>query len=127
MQVDAGYRIIGECAWHHSQHLQIVHPDDTVHSLQMRVFSRCYALRRVFAPGCRELGAQVFEECVALLQVGMNNDIVNQLAPQQAELAIIGWCCGTWPKHGWTGHLGCTEQLDWESAHEIANDAFKAC
>ena len=85
VQVDAGYRIIGECAWHHCQHLQIVHLDDTVHSLQMRVFSRCYALRRVLAPGCREFGAQVFEECVALLQVGMNNDSVNQLAPQ-AEL-----------------------------------------
>ena len=85
VQVDAGYRIIGECAWHHCQHLQIVHLDDTVHSLQTRVFGRCYALRRVLAPGCREFGAQVFEECVALLQVGMNNDTVNQLAPQ-AEL-----------------------------------------
>ena len=59
--------------------------DDTVHSLQTRVFCRCYAPRRVLAPGCREFGAQVFEECVALLQVGMNNDTVNQLAPQ-AEL-----------------------------------------
>ena len=84
VQVDAGYRIIGECAWHHCQHLQIVHLDDTVHSLQTRVFSRCYALRRVLAPGCGEFGAQVFEECVALLQVGMNNGTVNQLAPQAA-------------------------------------------
>ena len=50
--------------------------------LQARVFSRCFALRRVLAPGCREFGAQVFEECVALLQVGMNNNTVNQLAPQ---------------------------------------------
>ena len=85
VQVDAGYRTIGECAWHHCQHLQIVHLDHTVRSLQARVFSRCYALRRVLAPGCREFGAQVFEECVALLQVGMNNNTVNQLAPQ-AEL-----------------------------------------
>ena len=84
VQVDAGYRIIGECAWHHCQHLQIVHLDDA-DSLQTRVFSRCYALRRVLAPGCREFGAQVFKECVALLQVGMNNDTVKQLAPQ-AEL-----------------------------------------
>ena len=85
VQVDAGYRIIGEGAWHNCQHLQIVHLDSTVSSLQTRVFSRCYALRRVLAPGCREFGAQVFEECVALLQVGINNDTVNQLAPQ-AEL-----------------------------------------
>ena len=85
VQVDAGCRIIGECAWHNCQHLQIVHLDSTVLSLQTRVFSRCYALRRVLAPGCREFGAQVFEECVALLQVGLNNDTVNQLAPQ-AEL-----------------------------------------
>ena len=49
VQVDAGYRIIRECAWHHCQHLQIVHLDDTVYSLQTRVFSRCYALRRVLA------------------------------------------------------------------------------
>ena len=67
---------------HHCQHLQIVHLDHTVRSLQARVFSCCYALRRVLAPGCREFGAQVFEECVALLQVGMNNNTVNQLAPQ---------------------------------------------
>ena len=80
MQVDAGYPIIGECAWHNCQHLQIVHLDGAVLSLQTRVFSRCYALRRVLAPGCREFGAQVFEECVALLQVGINNDTVNQLA-----------------------------------------------
>ena len=49
VQVDAGYRIIREYAWHHCQHLQIVHLDDTVYSLQTRVFSRCYALRRVLA------------------------------------------------------------------------------
>ena len=85
VQVEAGYRIIEECAWHNCQHLQIVHLDSAVLSLQTRVFSRCYALRRVLAPGCREFGAQVFEECVALLQVGINNDTVNQLAPQ-AEL-----------------------------------------
>ena len=84
-QVDAGYRIIGEGAWHNCQHLQIVHLDSTVISLQTRVFCRCYALRRVLAPGCRDFGAQVFEECVALLQVGINNDTTNQLAPQ-AEL-----------------------------------------
>ena len=63
----------------------------------MRVFSRCYARRRVLAPGCREFGAQVFEEmCVALLQVGMNNDTVaaklagmlfSRSLPSRTELA----------------------------------------
>ena len=42
VQVDAGYRIIGEGAWHNCQHLQIVHLDSTVISLQTRVF--CVAM-----------------------------------------------------------------------------------
>ena len=85
IQVDAGYRIIGECSWHHCQHLQIVHLASTVISLQTRAFYRCYALRRVLAPGCKEFGTQVFAECCSLLQVGLRNDTTNQLAPQ-AEL-----------------------------------------
>ena len=40
VQVDAGYRIIGEGAWRNCQHLQIVHLDSTVISLQTRVFCR---------------------------------------------------------------------------------------
>ena len=85
VQVDAGYRDIGEGAWHHCQHLQIVHLDSAVTSLQARAFCRCYALRRVLVPGCKEFGTQVFEECCSLLQVGIRNDASNQLAPQ-AEL-----------------------------------------
>ena len=85
LQIDAGYRIIGEGAWRHCQHPQIVHLDNTVTSLQTQVFCRCYVLRRVFAPGCKQFGAQVFEECVFLLQIGISNDSTNQLAPQ-AEL-----------------------------------------
>ena len=85
IQVDAGYRIIGECSWHHCQHLQIVHLASTAISLQTRAFYRCYALRRVLAPGCKEFGTQVFAECCSLLQVGLRNDTTNQLAPQ-AEL-----------------------------------------
>ena len=85
VQVDAGYRIIGEGAWRNCQHLQIVHLDSTVTSLQTQVFCRCYALRRVLAPGCKQFGEQVFEECCSLLQIGINNDTTNQLAPQ-AEL-----------------------------------------
>ena len=85
IQVDAGYRIIGECSWHHCQHLQIVHLASTVISLQTRAFYRCHALRSVLAPGCKEFGTQVFAECCSLLQVGLRNDTTNQLAPQ-AEL-----------------------------------------
>ena len=85
VQVDAGYRIIGEGAWRNCQHLQIVHLASTVISLQTRVFCRCYALRKVLAPGCKQFGAQVFEECCSLMQIGISNDAANQLAPQ-AEL-----------------------------------------
>ena len=85
VKVDAGYRIIGEGAWRSCQHLQIVHLDSTVISLQTRVFCRCYALRSVLAPGCKQFGAQAFEECGSLIQIGIRNDATNQLAPQ-AEL-----------------------------------------
>ena len=67
VQVDAGYRIIGEGAWRNCQHLQIVHLGSTVISLQTRVFCRCFALRKVLAPGCKQFGAQVFEECCSLM------------------------------------------------------------
>ena len=85
VQVDAGYRIIGEGAWRNCQRLQIVHLDSTVISLQTQAFHRCYALRKIIAPGCKQFGAQVFEECCALLQIGTTHDATNQLAPQ-AEL-----------------------------------------
>ena len=85
VQVNAGYRIIGEEAWRNCQHLQIVHLASTVVSLQTRVFCRCYALRTVLAPGCKQFGAQVFEECCSLVQIGVRDDATNQLAPQ-AEL-----------------------------------------
>ena len=85
VQVDAGYRIIGEGAWRSCQHLQIVHLDSTVISLQTRTFSRCYALRTVLAPGCKQFGAHAFEECCSLIQIGTHNDATNELAPQ-AEL-----------------------------------------
>ena len=55
------------------------------HSLQTRAFSRCYALRTVLAPGCKQFGAHAFEECCSLIQIGTHNDATNQLAPQ-AEL-----------------------------------------
>ena len=84
VQVDAGYRIKrGSMA-------QLPTPpngasDSTVISLQTRVFCRCYALRKVLAPGCKQFGAQVFEECCSLIQIGIRNDATNQPAPQ-AEL-----------------------------------------
>ena len=53
-------------------------------NLQTRVFRRCYALRTVLAPGCKQFGTH-FEECCSLIQFGANGDTTNQLAPQ-AEL-----------------------------------------
>ena len=57
----------------------------TVICLQTRVFRRCFALRTVLAPGCKQFGIQAFEECCSLTQIGANGDTTNQLAPQ-AEL-----------------------------------------
>ena len=83
--VDTGLRIIGEAAWRNCQRLQIVHLASTVICLQTRVFRRCYALRAVLAPGCKQFGIQVFEECCSLVQIGTSEETANQLAPQ-AEL-----------------------------------------
>ena len=85
VQVDTGIRIIGEAAWRNCQRLQIVHLSSTVLCLQTRVFRRCYILRTVLAPGCKQFGIQSFEECCSLIQIGANGDTTNQLAPQ-AEL-----------------------------------------
>ena len=104
-QVDAGYRVIGKGAWPNCQHLQIVHLDSTVISLQTRVFCRCYALRKVLAPGCKQFGAQVFEECCSLMQIGIGNDATNQLAPQ-AELMVRAF-----EKHGNHGLRLCCKHL----------------
>ena len=82
MQVEAGVRIIGEAAWRNCQRLQIVHLSSAVICLQNRVFRRCYALRTVLAPGCKQFGIKVFEECCSLMQIGTNSETTNQLAPQ---------------------------------------------
>ena len=82
MQVEAGVRIIGEAAWRNCQRLQIVHLSSAVICLQNRVFRRCYALRTVIAPGCKQFGIKVFEECCSLMQIGTNSETTNQLAPQ---------------------------------------------
>ena len=74
--------ITGEAAWRNCQRLQIVHLSSTVICLQTRVFRRCYALRTVLAPGCKQFGIQAFEECCSLMQIGANGDTTNQLAPQ---------------------------------------------
>ena len=60
----------------HCQHLQIVR-------LQTRVFCSCPCPAHGLAPGCKQFGAQVFEEL--LVQIGVRDDATNQLAPQ-AEL-----------------------------------------
>ena len=81
VKVDEGIRIVAEAAWHNCQNLQIVHLAGTVLSLQKRAFQRCYALRTILVPGCRQFGYQVFEGCCSLIQVGMSEDKPNQLAP----------------------------------------------
>ena len=85
VQLEEGLRIIGEAAWRNCDQLQIVHLASTVICLQRRVFRRCYALRTVVAPGCKQFGIQAFEECCSLIHVGDSVNGINQLAPQ-AEL-----------------------------------------
>ena len=78
VQVDAGYRIIGEGAWRNCQHLQIVHLDSTVTSLQTQVFYRCYALRRVIAPGCKQFGGK-----------GVMGALMELASPGQCDIHLI--------------------------------------
>ena len=82
VQVAAGFRIIGEAAWRSCLQLQVVHLPNTVVILQNGVFRRSHALRTVLAPGCKQFGIKVFEECRSLLQLGITSDSTNQLAPR---------------------------------------------
>ena len=82
VQVAAGIRAVGEAAWRSCQRLQVVHLPDTVVCLRHRAFRRCYLLRAVIAPGCRQFGIKVFEECCSLTQLGVTQHPGNQLAPQ---------------------------------------------
>ena len=82
VQVEAGIRIIGEAAWQSCLRLQVVQLPSTVVCLQDGVFRRSYALRTVLAPGCKQFGIRVFEERCSLVQIGVNSDATNQLAPQ---------------------------------------------
>ena len=82
VQVEAGIRIVGEAAWRSCQQLQVVHLPDTVVCLRHGVFCRCYLLRAVTAPGCRQFGIKVFEACCSLTQIGATQHSDNQLAPQ---------------------------------------------
>ena len=71
-------------AWQSCLRLQIAQLPGTVVCLREGVFrrSRSYVLRTVLAPGCKQFGRSVFEECCSLSQVGATEDITNQLAPQ---------------------------------------------
>ena len=82
VRVEAGIHTIGEAAWQSCPRLQIVKLPSTVVCLQDGVFQRSYALRAVLAPGCKQFGRSVFEECCSLSQVGAAEDTTNQLAPQ---------------------------------------------
>ena len=82
VRVEVGIHTIGEAAWQSCLRLQIVKLPNTVVCLQDGVFQRIYALRGVLAPGCKQFGRSVFEECCSLSQVGAAEDATNQLAPQ---------------------------------------------
>ena len=82
VQVEAGIRVAGEAAWRSCQRLQAVHLPSTVVCLQHGAFRRCYLLRAVLAPGCRQFGIKVFEACCSLTQIGATSHTTNQLAPQ---------------------------------------------
>ena len=81
VQVEMGVHTIGEAAWQSCQRLQIVKLPDTVVCLQDGVFQRCYELRIVLVPGCKQFGRIVFEECCSLSQIGATEDTANLLAP----------------------------------------------
>ena len=49
--------------------------------LQDSVFQRCYELRTVLVPGCKQFGRSVFAECCSLSQIGAAEDTTNLLAP----------------------------------------------
>ena len=82
VMVETGVHTIGEAAWQSCQRLQIVKLPTTVVCPHDGVFQRCYELRVVLVPGCRQFGRSVFEECCSLSQVGAAEDTTNQLAPQ---------------------------------------------
>ena len=73
---------MGEAAWRSCQRLQVVHLPSTVVCLQHGVFRRCYSLRTVLAPGCKQFGIAVFEARCSLMQLRATNHTTNQLAPQ---------------------------------------------
>ena len=82
VQVEAGIHTIGEAAWQHCNRLQIVQLPSAVVCLQDGAFLRNYVLRTVTAPGCKDFGLWVFEECYFLAQIEDQSATVNQLAPQ---------------------------------------------
>ena len=79
--MEAGIRIIGEAAWRSCLQLQVVQLPNTLVCPQNGAFRRSYALPTVLAPGCKQFGIKVFEECCSLTQIGAS-DATNQLAPQ---------------------------------------------
>ena len=82
VQVEAGVHTVGEAAWQSCQRLQIVKLPDTVVCLQDGAFQRCYELRTVLVPGCKQFGRSVFAECCSMSQIGIAEDTTNLLAPQ---------------------------------------------
>ena len=77
-----GYRIIGECSWHHCQHLQIVHL-----AAQSPACKREPSAAALHCAGSLPQVVRITGLCRMLfpVAVGIRNDTTNQLAPQ-AEL-----------------------------------------
>ena len=81
--VEDGIRIVGEAAWRSCQRLQVVHLPDTVVSLRHGAFRRCYVLRAVTAPGCKQFGIKVFEACCSLTQIGTTHTLTTYWPPKR--------------------------------------------
>ena len=47
-----------------------------------KVVKRCYELRTVLGPGCKQFGRSVFAECCSMSQIQAAEDTTNLLAPQ---------------------------------------------
>ena len=76
-------RVIREGAWRNCQHLQIVHLDSAVISLQTRVFCRCHALRNLFLHESRRC---VCRFCASHL-VRVKKELPNRLHPNRERQA----------------------------------------
>ena len=84
--MEAGIHTIGEAAWQSCLRLQMVQLPSTAVCLEDGVFRRSYVLRAVHAPGCKQYGRSLFEECCSLLQAGATGETKLLLLRQCAKV-----------------------------------------